>query len=762
MTGKYLLLAVLATAAFAQDPVSITPYQLLDARSGQAVACSGCSIYTYAAGTNTPLATYTSSTLATPNTNPVLTNSAGYAVNGATVTGIWVGSSCYKFVAKDSSAVTLFTQDNICDRGAVLKALLAGSGGAALVGYKLSATSSTATTVAAKLDIIPDLKNDFGADTTGAADTTAAIQAAMTYSSLAGPSGKCIYGSSGTYKVSGEITMNGNTCLRLDPGATIRQTADSSTIKMLNTYNYLFGGIIRYAIYAPTRVGILISDLGSSNAANYNNIDGTRVYGLAAQGDLLACFKVRASNAASGGAYSIRIHNIWGQFCYTGVDLDGDGYASPSLNAFINKGSVSGEVDNTFYGLHMKNAGEMPVTLTMEGVQYGAKVEELSVEAVISIFGEAIGDPAHGNPIISFSGAARGNILRFPVSFTPTAAGQIQDSTNGGNIYETLDGMTTRWVNGRFMTCLGCSNNTVAIGQTPAAMLSVVDYNDGISNALMVHGFTSVPEGRALLSFNAYSPGKYYTGTLTGAPFAGLFASTWFSTSPGVDQPASAGPVATFVNGNTSSGAQANSSIALMGIYNSWIGGLRAQFNDSTANGLGWTNLQVQSNNANTVVQTLTTGTIASGSTTVTVANGASFVNGMFLYGKGIKDGATVVSGGGTNSLVISLTTFPEIADGTPISGGFIETTFGCRGDGVCGNWIYKTVAQLTSGAIYGGCNSSLMSSPTGTRLARVQVTDLLAPVLGAAPVGGGTISGEVICGYNSTGPASGWHVSAF
>jgi len=145
MTGKHLLLALMATAAFAQDPVSITPYQLLDARSGQAVACSGCSIYTYAAGTNTPLATYTSSTLATPNTNPVLTNSAGYAVNGATITGIWVGTSCYKFVAKDATAVTLFTQDNICDRGAVLKALLAGSGGAALVGYKLSATSSTAT-----------------------------------------------------------------------------------------------------------------------------------------------------------------------------------------------------------------------------------------------------------------------------------------------------------------------------------------------------------------------------------------------------------------------------------------------------------------------------------------------------------------------------------------------------------------------------------------------------------------------------------------
>ena len=151
MTGKYLLLALLATAAFAQDPVSITPYQLIDARAGNAIACSNCSIYTYAAGTNTPLATYTSSTLATPNTNPVLTNSAGYAVNGATVTGIWVGSSCYKFVAKDSSAVTLFTQDNICDRGAVLKALLAAATGATLVGFQPTG-GTVPTTVAAALN----------------------------------------------------------------------------------------------------------------------------------------------------------------------------------------------------------------------------------------------------------------------------------------------------------------------------------------------------------------------------------------------------------------------------------------------------------------------------------------------------------------------------------------------------------------------------------------------------------------------------------
>ena len=234
MTGKYLLLALLATAAFAQDPVSITPYQLIDARAGNAIACSNCSIYTYAAGTNTPLATYTSSTLATPNTNPVLTNSAGYAVNGATITGIWVGSSCYKFVAKDSSAVTLFTQDNICDRGAVLKALLAGSGGAALVGYTYP-NSGFNRTVQVRLQESSAISvKDFGAVGNGTTDDAAAVLAAI----AAAPAGKCVvYFPAATYRISSLGTLSkvctldfGNSTILADTtgiGLTVPANTDS-------------------------------------------------------------------------------------------------------------------------------------------------------------------------------------------------------------------------------------------------------------------------------------------------------------------------------------------------------------------------------------------------------------------------------------------------------------------------------------------------------------------------------------------------------
>lgn len=70
---------------------------------------SGGKIYTYAAGTTTPLATYTSVSGVTPNANPVVLNAAG-RVSGE----IWlVYGSSYKFVLKTSLDVTIATWDNI-------------------------------------------------------------------------------------------------------------------------------------------------------------------------------------------------------------------------------------------------------------------------------------------------------------------------------------------------------------------------------------------------------------------------------------------------------------------------------------------------------------------------------------------------------------------------------------------------------------------------------------------------------------------------
>ncbi len=69
-------------------------------------AGNGYQLFTYAAGTTTPLATYTDQTGLTPNTNPVILNASGFA-------SVWIGNSSYKFALYDANSNLIWTQDNI-------------------------------------------------------------------------------------------------------------------------------------------------------------------------------------------------------------------------------------------------------------------------------------------------------------------------------------------------------------------------------------------------------------------------------------------------------------------------------------------------------------------------------------------------------------------------------------------------------------------------------------------------------------------------
>ena len=66
---------------------------------------AGGKVYTYTAGTTTPKASFTDQGGGTPNTNPVILDSAGRA-------DIWIEGS-YKIVVKDSLDDTIKTVDNI-------------------------------------------------------------------------------------------------------------------------------------------------------------------------------------------------------------------------------------------------------------------------------------------------------------------------------------------------------------------------------------------------------------------------------------------------------------------------------------------------------------------------------------------------------------------------------------------------------------------------------------------------------------------------
>ena len=86
---------------------------------------TGGKIYTYAAGTTTPLATYTTSAGNVARTNPIVLDSAGRVPSGGE---IWLQDLRYKFVVQTSTDVLLFTCDNIAGTGATIAQDYTGNG----------------------------------------------------------------------------------------------------------------------------------------------------------------------------------------------------------------------------------------------------------------------------------------------------------------------------------------------------------------------------------------------------------------------------------------------------------------------------------------------------------------------------------------------------------------------------------------------------------------------------------------------------------
>lgn len=101
-----LLLALSAAPAFAQNAGTPMPTPRMQFFDNNGDPLAGCKLYTYTAGTLTALATYADATLATPNANPVVCDSAGRLT-------VFLGPSVYKFILKTSADVTIWTVDGV-------------------------------------------------------------------------------------------------------------------------------------------------------------------------------------------------------------------------------------------------------------------------------------------------------------------------------------------------------------------------------------------------------------------------------------------------------------------------------------------------------------------------------------------------------------------------------------------------------------------------------------------------------------------------
>jgi len=85
---------------------ALTPVPKIQFFANDGTPLVGGKLYTYAAGSTTPLATYTSYAGTVANTNPVILDSRGEA-------NVWLGAAIYKLALYDADNALIWTVDNI-------------------------------------------------------------------------------------------------------------------------------------------------------------------------------------------------------------------------------------------------------------------------------------------------------------------------------------------------------------------------------------------------------------------------------------------------------------------------------------------------------------------------------------------------------------------------------------------------------------------------------------------------------------------------
>jgi hypothetical protein len=116
------------------SPVGGVAAQFFD---NNGIPLSGGKLYTYAAGTTTPQATYTTSLGDISHSNPIILNTAGRVPGGE----IWLTASSYKFTLKDSTDALIATYDNVYGVGAASYQIQNFTGNGATTVFTLSNSS---------------------------------------------------------------------------------------------------------------------------------------------------------------------------------------------------------------------------------------------------------------------------------------------------------------------------------------------------------------------------------------------------------------------------------------------------------------------------------------------------------------------------------------------------------------------------------------------------------------------------------------------
>lgn len=321
----------------------LSPVPKLQFVDANGVPLSGGKLYTYSAGTTSPLVTYTDSTGSVPNTNPIILDSRGEA-------SVWLFSSLgYKFVLKTAQDVLVYTVDNI--NGVITPDQF---NMASSVGYLPAGPGAVGTTVQTKLRESVSVK-DFGAVGDGVTDDTSAIQTAINYAqsiiaSVYLPEGNYLI--TNTIQITSPVTIFGDgwgSCFYVSPS--FSSVAD---VLAINPSAYTENIILRdFSITpqsgTPARYGISI-DITSHGVA-YCEFSGIRINRLGSY-----CFAtIPAPSPLIDGFFTsvidrcVFIGGIYLDKTGDSLRITNNTITGPRIGIYVNQ--VSGSFDGGAHGL---------------------------------------------------------------------------------------------------------------------------------------------------------------------------------------------------------------------------------------------------------------------------------------------------------------------------------------------------------------------------------------------------------------------------
>jgi hypothetical protein len=397
------LLALVCAVTRAQTPAAVplpvARQQFFDS-SGRPLA--GGKIYTYAAGTSTPLATYTDGTGTVANSNPVILDAGGFG-------SLWVKVGVYKMVVQNSAGVLQWSADNVTN--------LSGSGSLSAANITFTASGGGVSQSVANRLGQTYYASDFGAVGNNVTDDSGAIN-----TGLGNASGKRLVVSPSTvgYYINGNLSISANSTLELGAGnyrlgATGQITLAGTGSKLVCPAGPEATVITVPLSYTPTTGAIVLS---SGEPAG--TVEGCQIAFTQADTSTRATL-TRAAWAISAPAQArARIRNVKIVRAWNGIDLSSNAGGATVSDVQISSFNIGLFIDGAQdtirvsqyhwwpFGLTTNQSNAMYDTVNSFGMYVG-RVDGLLIDSSLFFGGQALGliaGSGGGAPIVFISNSA--------------------------------------------------------------------------------------------------------------------------------------------------------------------------------------------------------------------------------------------------------------------------------------------------------------------------------------------------------------------